>query len=147
MSSYLWQSTEANYIPRGVCRPLRSSLFCLNALQRLRIFRLRRSTSRRVLKSYVVLYWRRKPSSSILQNLEHVDDFYLDSFFRAILSEIDDIRAGRWDDGIEAKVTGVPIQPVEPGSGATVCVVSFNFLCHVHFPSFLAVRDITRRGV
>jgi bromodomain-containing protein 8 len=58
---------------------------------------------------------------------EHVDDFYLNNLSRAILSEIDDIRAGRWDDEIEATVTGVPIQSVRPESGATVCVNSAIF--------------------
>lgn len=45
---------------------------------------------------------------------------------RTILSEIDDIRLGRWDGEIKARVTGIPAQDAEPKVEVTVCGI-FNF--------------------
>ena len=62
---------------------------------------------------------------------------------RTILSEIDDIRSGHWDDEIKAKVTGIPTRPIEPQTEVTVCVISSTFMCyyvHIHLSSFRCRR-------
>lgn len=54
---------------------------------------------------------------------------------RTVLSEIDEIRSGRWDDEIKAKVTSTPIPSVESKAGVTVCLIYLT-LCRVHFLAF-----------